>query len=277
MIRNLIGALAGLATVLILSSSANAGYVKLKGNWDITNNSGTSANDFHITAQHPDPTAAQIGNDFFNDGFFQQKNVNVSGNGGQNVPMVINLNWIRSGAGLINAGETIHIGYEYRANNANVQILDSYWTANGVKTSGEQPKIPGFKVGSLALSNNTGEAITIENLNFLVSSVDVPLAALIPYTLGGFGTSLGSGTFVPTFGIPDGGEVDVTPFLPSQPQSGQFLLWQFTSYADASPAFTTTGVFEAEIDSVPEPSTFGLAALGLVSLGLVAWRRCRRS
>jgi len=33
----------------------------------------------------------------------------------------------------------------------------------------------------------------------------------------------------------------------------------------------------AEAVAIPEPSGFALAALGLLGLGIVGWRRCRRS
>lgn len=268
------------AVILAAGTSAEAGpFQKLLGNWDVTNNSNSSANDFHMKVKQPGGAAVQIGapDQFYNDGFFDNRSAAVT-SGGPNTDLIIDLDWVRSGPGLISIGQTIHIGFQFQSTNPTAQVVDAYWTADGVKTGGEQPKLPGFEVGSFGLTNDTGSPLVIQDLNFQVNSTLIPLSALLPYTLSGFGTSAGLGMFVPTFTIPIGGVVDVTPYLPALPGAGQFLTLQFTSYSSGSPSLSSRGMYEIEgplINAIPEPSTMTTAGVFGFALAL-GWSRRRR-
>lgn len=60
------------------------------------------------------------------------------------------------------------------------------------------------------------------------------------------------------------------------PDTGEFSLTEVTATENVSWTLDAQ-IVSAPAPTVPEPSTFCLAAFGLVSLGLVAWRRRRRA
>jgi hypothetical protein len=273
-----------LAIVALMFSPALGDLKKIKGNWTVKNESGSDATDFHISARIKGP-ASYVTGQFYNDGTFVAPGEKTATFTPEGNDQLLKLDWKTNDNHVaVGNNASIHLGYDFQSSSTDISIYASYWTASGdpipSDTRSKDPKLPGFKTGSFHLTNDTGSEMIVQDLQFLISSSEVPLPALMPYTFGGWGTSAGPGTFVPTFSIPDSGVSDLTSYLPAAVGASEFLLYQFRSYGTAGPGPITAGMLEIQgpiSNVVPEPSALPLIVAAVVACNSrrVASRRAR--
>ena len=217
----------------------------VSGNWDITNNSGAPANDFHMKVDVEEPAVVVLPGpgDFFNDGRFSNRNATHTSGADFNV------DWTGAIPN-INIGQTIHIGFQFRSSRNEARIRDAYWTFDGKKTPGDQPVLPGMQAGGLfgnltyTIFNDTDIDITIQDLQFMITDTMVDLGDMIPYTLSGFGPSESTFTLAP------GTSMTYSPGI--MPPSN-FLLAQLTAFPTADPTNISRMIQQHE--AIHEPAT----------------------
>jgi hypothetical protein len=253
-------AVAALAFAPPLVFDVRAAQVGLVGQtWNIKNETGSPATDFHITvaaagAVTIPPSENDIGKDRF-----RAVRIEAPTIGGFRVEF-------SDPANPILADDTIEIAIKFKSSANEFKIADAFWTFRGVKIPvGKQPKLPNFKVHNsdtiYTVSNETDAALLIEDLQFQIVSGEVPLELLRPFVLDGFGSSQ------PSFLLEPGESMD---FMPGDLAPGQFLLAQLKVVDPSDPTSIIPAIQEHE--AVPMGPTLALLSFGLAALAAAAVR-----
>jgi hypothetical protein len=216
----------------------HAGIISLSGTWDIVNNTGQPANDFHIDATS-DSNLVFVSS--VNGAFGSFSN-------GQSIynSQIKKYDW---SDGNVAPGDDTTIGLELKQETFNKITLYAYWTKNGNQIGGAVP-LPGFSV--VPPGGNGPATVTMDNMTF---------------NPGGLGTS------VPDFTIPADSSFDMVTGL--QLDSGDWLLWQGQVYSDAEHTDLIASFVDQHEHDTPEPAS--LLLLGACLLIAAAWARKRGS
>jgi hypothetical protein len=240
----------------------HAGIISLSGTWDIVNNTGQPANDFHIDATS-DSNLVFVSS--VNGAFGSFSN-------GQSIynSQIKKYDW---SDGNVAPGDDTTIGLELKQETFNKITLYAYWTKNGNQIGGAVP-LPGFSVvppggngpATVTMTNGSDSSIYIDNVSFSVDSTETPLDNMT-FNPGGLGTS------VPDFTIPADSSFDMVTGL--QLDSGDWLLWQGQVYSDAEHTDLIASFVDQHEHDTPEPAS--LLLLGACLLIAAAWARKRGS
>ncbi|HAX87723.1 MAG TPA: hypothetical protein DCY91_16020 [Cyanobacteria bacterium UBA11370] len=258
-----------LLSLFVSTHSAQAASLA-KGNWDIVNNTGQNANDFHIVVSSDSCLTLQ--NHF--DGVFRRFTPQTTISCPQ--PGIEHIRSYRWDQGAVPNGGKTHVGLTFSQEIRNkINILDAYWTNDGNRL-GKPLTLPGFEVtpfgspvGSstpsrLRIFNDLSDPIFVNNFSYSINDFETPLPILM------FNDS-GLTTSVSDFSVGANSFFDVFVDLPIA--SGDFLVFQGQACEDVN-CTTVNGnfVYEHEHTPIPEPSTvisfLGLAVFVLNKKGL---------
>ncbi len=235
--------------------------ITVAANWDIVNNTGQLANDFHIDA-YSDSNLTFVSS--INGAFGSFSN----GQSGFN-PLVKNYDW---SDGNVAAGAATHIGLELLQQTwNNINIQQAYWTKDGNKIGGFVP-LPGFKVvpaggdgpAIVTMSNESATGIYIGNASYSVGGTETPLGSMM-FNPAGLGTSISD------FSIPANSFFDI--FTDIQLDGGDWLLWQGQIFSDSAHQDLIGSFVDQHEHDTPEPAGLLLTGAGLLAAAAFARKR----
>jgi len=259
-----------ISSVSCLTQSAQAASLA-KGNWDIVNNTGQNANDFHLLVSSDSCLTLK---DHFDGVFGRFRPVTTISCPQPGSEHFRSYTWDQ---GIVPNGGKTHVGLTFSQEIRNkINIIDAFWTNQTGGRIGQPVTLPGFEVtpfGSpvgrstpsrLRIFNDMSDPVFVQNFSYSINSSETPLPMLM------FNDS-GLTTSVSDFTVGANSFFDVFVDLPIA--SGDFLIFQGKACEDIN-CTTINGnfIYEHEHTPIPESSTvisfLGLAMFGLSQKGL---------
>ena len=262
-----------LLTAPSISLAAIVGF-----NADISNQTGSTADDFHVEVVLSGGASNALAGDRFYNGPNNPFGPPTANNFGSATNIV--LDW--KSASAIQPCRTppcpkIHIGWEFddggNKNSVRYAVDGTFWTIQGNRVPGSQPTLPGFTATGIGqnslftLHNDTNGQLTIQNLAFMLNDGQTELDAMIPFALPGFTSP------IPDFVMDAGMSMD---FDPGSMLPGGFLLAELSAFPTADPGNVSTVMFQHGVP-IPETPTLLLLSLGLIGLTGFRYRRRKGS
>ena len=253
--------------------------------WEVTNNTGQECNDFevkveganihHVVGVYMNGVDKSVSGD--PEEYFKQPTIGDAVVNTGSITTPIEWTEMASGFGSVPPNKTLTFGVGFQtsedpsAGALGWQVTDVYWTqhAPGMTTISHETRVSGFKVApsdsaNYTIYNDTILPMEVHDLQFLVSSTQIPLDQMVYGNLPGFGTTQPMYTLQP-------GQSQIVHVTNISP--GDYLLAQGIMTPPGGLPTDSIVKFVHQASVVPEPGVLALIVTGLLVVSAGAMRR----